>query len=278
MESVINETRSSRLQFRLLVAGCVILGSYWRFRFRKPTYWRFYAHDRDGAMLQVKGQPFALQAGVHYLIPAGMPFGVSTRGPVRQTYVHFETVGLPDESLKGIWDTPIALSPSMARSEMVEQVGRVLAPDGAVIDTVTQWRLRAILYDAFTQLYDAFPEEQKDPVPAPKPDHSPIRFALRHIRDFVGEPIDNARLASCCSMSESHFIRCFQEYVGQTPAQYLLSYRLQLAAERLVTTTLSIDAIANETGFCHRAHFANAFKRAEGMPPAAFRRARGVGE
>lgn len=274
MESVITETASSRLQFRLLVAGSVILGSYWRFRLKKPACWRFYAHDRDGAMLEVKGQPFLLRAGVHYLIPPGLSFGVNTRGPVRQVYIHFETIGIEEELLKGAWTSPIILPSSNPRTDMVDEIGQELAPDGAIIDTITQWRLRAILYDAFTGIYDSFPEGLKKEVPEPKPDHSPIRFALRHIRDFVGEPIDNARLARCCNMSESHFIRCFQQYVGQTPAQYLLAYRLQVAAERLATTELSIDEIASETGFCHRAHFANAFKRAEGMPPAAFRRLR----
>jgi AraC-like DNA-binding protein len=278
MESVITETASSRLQFRLLVAGSVILGSYWRFRLKKPACWRFYAHDRDGAMLEIQGQPFPLQAGMHYLIPPGISFGVNTRGPVRQVYIHFETVGLPEELRKGTWAAPMVLPASVPRTEMVDVVGRTLAPDGAVIDTATQWRLRAILYDAFTGIYDTFPDAMKAEVPDPKPDHSPIRFALRHIRDFVGEPIDNARLARCCNMSESHFIRCFQQSVGQTPAQYLLAYRLQLAAERLATTEQSIDEIANETGFCHRAHFANAFKRAEGMPPGAFRRLRSRGE
>ncbi|MBC8136370.1 MAG: helix-turn-helix transcriptional regulator [Fibrella sp.] len=277
MESVITETRSSRLQFRLLVAGSVILGSYWRFRFRRPTCWRFYAHDRDGAMLEVKGQPFPLQAGVHYLIPPGISFGVSTRGPVRQVYIHFETVGIGEETFAGAWNAPIILPPDVSRSNRVDAVGQELAPDGAIIGTVAQWRLRSILYDAFVDIYDTFPEPLKEDVPEPKPDRSPIRFALRYIRDFVGEPIDNARLARCCSMSESHFIRCFQQYVGQTPAQYLLAYRLQIAAERLATTELSVDEIANQTGFCHRAHFANAFKRAEGMPPAAFRRLRTEG-
>lgn len=278
MESVITETASSRLQFRLLVAGSVILGSYWRFRLNKPTCWRFYAQDRDGAMLEVKGQPFPLQAGLHYLIPPGVSFGVNTRGPVRQVYIHFETVGVPEDLWKGAWTAPIVLPPSVPRTEIVNTVGQTLAPDRAVIDTVTQWQLRAILYDAFAGIYDSFPEGMKEAVPEPKPDHSPIRFALRHIRDFVGEPIDNARLARCCNMSESHFIRCFQQSVGQTPAQYLLAYRLQLAAERLATTEQSIDEIASETGFCHRAHFANAFKRAEGMPPGAFRRLRSKGD
>ncbi|MBC8134891.1 MAG: AraC family transcriptional regulator, partial [Fibrella sp.] len=219
MESIITETVSSRIQFRLLVAGSVILGSYWRFRFRKPSWWRFYAHDREGARLTVNGEPFPLQAGVHYLIPPGVSFGVSTRGPVRQFYVHFETVGVGDGAFDGAWDAPIVLPASIARTAMVDELASTLAPDGAVIDTVTQWRLRAVLYDAFISLHDAFPENLKEEVPDPKPDRSPIRPALRYIRDFVGEPMDNARLARCCGMSESHFIRCFQKYVGQTPAQ-----------------------------------------------------------
>jgi len=74
-------------------------------------------------------------------------------------------------------------------------------------------------------------------------------------------------------MSEDHFIRRFRECVGQSPAQYIQEQRVARAAQRLVFTTESIDAIAAATGFANRFYFSRVFTRHMGTSPAAYRNA-----
>ena len=218
-------------------------------------------------MITVQGQPFPLRARIHYLIPPGLSFAVRTRRPVRQVFAHFETVALPDR----FCNAPIALPASIARDHLIEQVAGKLMGDTATMDTQVQWQLRAIVYDAFASIADDFPQEILGAEQAITQESMPVMPALRIIQDFFIDRLDNSFLAAQCNMSESHFIRVFRQHVGQTPAQYILAYRLQVAVELLVTSECPIDEIARTTGFCHRAHFANAFKRMEGMPPAVFR-------
>jgi AraC-like DNA-binding protein len=73
-------------------------------------------------------------------------------------------------------------------------------------------------------------------------------------------------------MSENHFIRRFRQAIGLTPASFIQQKRLAAAAQLLLYTDESIDAIALKTGFSDRFYFSRAFRRAMGRPPATYRR------
>ncbi len=52
--------------------GTVRLGPRWRYRYERLSHWRYYASDRDGAVLRLLGseaRDFPLRGGVLYLIP-----------------------------------------------------------------------------------------------------------------------------------------------------------------------------------------------------------------
>jgi AraC-like DNA-binding protein len=53
---------------------------------------------------------------------------------------------------------------------------------------------------------------------------------------------------------------------------YLTDWRLQLAAESLLTTDGAIRAIAKQAGYESAGAFSAAFKRKFGKPPTAWRR------
>jgi len=58
--------------------------------------------------------------------------------------------------------------------------------------------------------------------------------------------------------------------------QYLGNWRLQLAARLLERQRLSIARAAAEVGYESEAAFNRAFKKQVGVPPGAWRRARGT--
>ena len=53
--------------------------------------------------------------------------------------------------------------------------------------------------------------------------------------------------------------------------QYLARWRLQVAAQELLTGSKSLAAIAEQVGYESEAAFNRAFKREFGMPPAGWR-------
>lgn len=95
---------------------------------------------------------------------------------------------------------------------------------------------------------------------------------LQYIQEHYAEPLEIDTLANLCMLSTSHFIRTFKKYLGCTPHEYVLQYRLRQSKHLLQTTSDSIETIAEICGFNSASHFARAFKQVNQMTPTEFRR------
>jgi transcriptional regulator GlxA family with amidase domain len=82
----------------------------------------------------------------------------------------------------------------------------------------------------------------------------------------------NADIARRVGMSTNAFIRLFSSEAGVPPQNWYTRHRIEYACLLLHHAAMSIDRIADETGFCDRAHFSRTFKRLRGLGPAAFRK------
>lgn len=83
-----------------------------------------------------------------------------------------------------------------------------------------------------------------------------------------------SRLARVAGLSRSVFAERFHARVGASPMAYLTRWRLQLAARWLHETALGVAEIQQRLGYASPAAFHRAFKRAHGLSPTAYRRAR----
>lgn len=73
-------------------------------------------------------------------------------------------------------------------------------------------------------------------------------------------------------LSRSALHERFVSLTGMPPAQYLTNWRMQCGARLLREGDANVAAVALEVGYESEAAFARAFKRATGLPPAAWRR------
>lgn len=80
-------------------------------------------------------------------------------------------------------------------------------------------------------------------------------------------------LAREVALSRSALAERFTALVGESPIQYLMRWRLALAAQALRSDGTTIVRIAERSGYESEAAFSRAFKREFGMPPATWRRA-----
>lgn len=75
-------------------------------------------------------------------------------------------------------------------------------------------------------------------------------------------------------LSRSALAERFTQFVGQPPMHYLTSWRMQLAANHLLSGGDSVAEIANRVGYDSEAAFSRAFKKAVGTPPSQWRKHR----
>jgi AraC-like DNA-binding protein len=95
--------------------------------------------------------------------------------------------------------------------------------------------------------------------------------AVEAILDDPTFPHTVESLSMEAGMSRSTFAEQFSDMFGQPPITFVQHTRMRLALELLSIGSLSIDDIANRTGFSSRSHFAQAFKKHSGISPHAYR-------
>lgn len=98
-----------------------------------------------------------------------------------------------------------------------------------------------------------------------------VKRMLEYIHENYMSEITARQLAAQASISESECLRCFRSVLGTTPIQYVKKYRLQLAADMLMTTEYSITEIAGKCGFGHMSYFARGFSELFGVTPREYR-------
>lgn len=104
--------------------------------------------------------------------------------------------------------------------------------------------------------------------------HPHIGHALRLIHGRPANDWTIERLAREVGLSRSVFADRFTHFAGVTPMQYLVRWRMQLAARRLETPGISVAQAGAEVGYESEAAFNRAFKKVVGTPPGSWRRER----
>ncbi|WP_339733799.1 DNA-binding transcriptional regulator [uncultured Gimesia sp.] len=98
-----------------------------------------------------------------------------------------------------------------------------------------------------------------------------VRNAMEFIRQNIALPVRVEEVASAASLSRRSLENRFQKSLGKSPAQIIRQSKLSHAMNLLLETDLTIQEIAERTGFFHVETFARFFKRETGRPPSLYR-------
>jgi AraC-like DNA-binding protein len=79
------------------------------------------------------------------------------------------------------------------------------------------------------------------------------------------------QIAAECHINNAYLCRLFRRYDHQSPYQYLLRLKMNVAAERLLQPGALVKQVAGEVGFPDAFHFSRVFRSVLGLSPAAFR-------
>jgi AraC family transcriptional regulator, alkane utilization regulator len=131
-------------------------------------------------------------------------------------------------------------------------------------------RLAELLFvEALRRYIDTLPMDEKGWLAGLRDPYVGRALTLMHERP--AHPWTVEELGRRVALSRSALATRFAHVLGQSPMNYLASWRMHLAAHMLGTSGQTIAAITEQIGYDSEPSFYRAFKRALGMPPAAFR-------
>jgi transcriptional regulator GlxA family with amidase domain len=96
---------------------------------------------------------------------------------------------------------------------------------------------------------------------------------LTWAREHLDAPLTVEDLAEQAGMSSRHFARAFIAETGTTPSKAVERLRIEVARQRVQSSSEAIERVAQLTGFRDPERMRRAFIRAFGQPPQSLRRA-----
>jgi transcriptional regulator GlxA family with amidase domain len=100
---------------------------------------------------------------------------------------------------------------------------------------------------------------------------------LTWAREHLDAPLTVEDLAEQAGMSSRHFARAFIAETGATPSKAIERLRIEVARQRVQSSSEAIERVAESTGFRDPERMRRAFIRAFGQPPQSLRRAARAG-
>jgi AraC-like DNA-binding protein len=133
-------------------------------------------------------------------------------------------------------------------------------------------KLSELLFaEAMRRYVETLPEAQTGWFAGLRDPHVARSLALLHNDIARRWTVDD--LGREVGLSRSALADRFIRLIGMPPMHYLASWRMQVATEKLRTTSASLAQVAELVGYDSEATFSRAFKKAFGLAPATWRRA-----
>lgn len=126
-------------------------------------------------------------------------------------------------------------------------------------------RSLSALWQILLEHWDGLPRAEASPVQL----NAQIRLQkmLAYLYSHYDQDITLADIAGAAHISRSEAGRCFRAYLGCSPVEALIRYRLQAARRLLGQTTLTLQQISDACGFHSANYFSRQFRKRYGHSP-----------
>ena len=130
----------------------------------------------------------------------------------------------------------------------------------------------SLIYKVIRYLYLAYQSSKQSIHTTYDPNVQIQRNMTSFIHEHFNSKIGLEDIAEAGQVSKSTCIRLFHKYTGKSPVDFLNNYRLQMSAEKLVTTSEQITEIAYDCGFGQPSYFNRLFLKEYNMTPNQYRK------
>lgn len=154
--------------------------------------------------------------------------------------------------------------------------GRKIRESLQKIESLYQMRdsellIRNQLSEAWLYLYEVIVSDPNQDRNRVHSSQERIRTMIAFICEHYAEKISLEDIAGSANISIREATRSFKKALGQSPIDYLTSYRLNNTEKLLTSTMQSVTEIAYTNGFTDSAYYAKLFKKKFGVTPSEYR-------
>ena len=100
----------------------------------------------------------------------------------------------------------------------------------------------------------------------------PIHVITRYLQEHLAEEVSLSVLAEEFHLSAQYISQLFKNEIGVGFLTYLTNIRMERAKQLLLSTSLSIAEVSEQSGYGDYRVFTKVFKKAEGITPSQYRR------
>ncbi len=253
--------------------------------------WRgaFLTHVRTDAVGGCKGCWSTLMVSVN-----SRPRGTKSFGSDSQAHPRLR-IGVPGQPYEGTWTTALESTNLFIDTSAIEDVFHAAYSESLVMeaarnlhaDPMIEYLQQALLVDVIGGSSNG-PLVGETIVAAILQRLQACRMAttpasgrrlsqreLRRLRDYVtanlAEPLHLTDLAQHLNTSVRHLCRTLKAATGLSPHQFVMRYRLEQARQLLARSELSLDEIAEASGFADRSHLSSAMRNVFNVTPSQIR-------
>ncbi|MBR1410992.1 MAG: helix-turn-helix transcriptional regulator [Prevotella sp.] len=275
-----------QLHLLTLNVGFARQNADWNWKNVRSPFARLYYVTEGEAQVNIGAESYRLTPGHLYFIPAFIEHGYVCDSLFSHYYIHIYEDQQHGSGILDEWNFPVEVKATPIDLELMKRLCYInpflklpesdpmsydnhstlvsniqLNQRRPFCDKVESRGILYILMSRFLKVAVSKVDVKDDRI------HQTLAYIRRHLEGRL----DIGELAEKACMSKDHFIRIFKHATGETPNAYITKRKLEKAELILVTTDLSIKAIANLLAYDDYSYFNRLFKKHTGFTPQQYR-------
>lgn len=245
--------------------------------------------SRGSAVISATGSDFKVTAKEAFVIEKIASFNCQIRISADSTVSWFSCNGSLPEALTSAYATPTVGIRTIDISGIMEKIRDVLSFSeadeneadesvGSEFDSTREQQtsierekvLTSYFFDALSEFYYSASAINGSSPKKKISEAERIRVFIDNMI-YSNPSLDDIR--AHFGITKMHAIRVFKAKYNQTPMQYAIEHRTDVAATLLATTDLPIKEISEMLHYSNTQHFSNSFKKLTGQSPNQYRTA-----
>ena len=234
----------------------------WHFYDNSMPFWRLYYNYDEGAYVKVGSRTVNMTPDKVILLSPDVVISTDAKKEyhIRHFFVHFDISGIIQNHPNGVFEIDV--------SDMQGLINMICNEKTDFAGLRNTLRVRSLITFLLSHLSDEILQKWSGKTYAAER----IRKVVKYIQKNYNRSISNNQLAAVAGVSMNQLLRDFRNNIGLSPQAYIRREQIRNACIMLNSSLLSIDEIAEQTGFFDRYHFSKIFRNVTGVPPAGYRR------